>query len=111
MSPCLPRKAHVVADVGPTWRRHLHHIGYTAVGWPWGRISCTAGWRSRIPPCANTPNAGGQRLIQKAKDGDVAAAKILFERATGPAAALDFDLRLTELENQVFESHNKGRET
>jgi hypothetical protein len=50
-------------------------------------------------------------LIQKAKDGDVAAAKILFERATGPAAALDFDLRLTELENQVFESHNKGRET
>jgi hypothetical protein len=52
-----------------------------------------------------------QRLLQQAKAGDVASAKIIFERAVGPAEALDFDLRLTELENQVLESHNKGRQT
>ncbi len=52
-----------------------------------------------------------QTLTKKAKGGDVAAAKVLFERAAGPAAALDLDLRLTELENQILESHNKGRET
>ena len=51
-----------------------------------------------------------QALIKKAKKGDVVAAKIIFERTAGPAAALDLDLRLTELENQVLESHNKGRE-
>jgi len=43
-----------------------------------------------------------QTLIQKAKAGDVAAAKIIFDRAAGPAQALDFDLRLTELENRVL---------
>ena len=52
-----------------------------------------------------------RRLLQQAKAGDVASAKIIFERAVGPAEALDFDLRLTELENQVLESHNKGRQT
>jgi hypothetical protein len=43
-----------------------------------------------------------QRLVQKAKDGDVVAAKVIFERAAGPAAALDIDLRLTELEDRVL---------
>ena len=52
-----------------------------------------------------------QKLIEKAKGGDVASAKIIFERAVGPAEALDLDLRLTELENRVLESHNKKRET
>jgi hypothetical protein len=52
-----------------------------------------------------------RRLLQQAKAGDVASAKIIFERAVGPAEALDFDLRLTELENQVLESHNRERKT
>ncbi len=52
-----------------------------------------------------------KRLIQMAKKGSIAAAKIIFERGEGPPEALDFDLRLTELENQVLESHNKGRQT
>ncbi len=52
-----------------------------------------------------------QKLIQKAKGGDVASAKIVFDRAVGPAQALDFDLRLTELENQILGSDNKGRNT
>lgn len=54
-----------------------------------------------------------RRLIQQAKKGSVAAAKIIFERGMG-AQALDFDLRLTDLENQVLEfleSQNKGSET
>ncbi|MGA2620062.1 MAG: hypothetical protein ABSF26_20790 [Thermoguttaceae bacterium] len=42
-----------------------------------------------------------QRLLQQAKDGDVMAAKVLFERTAGPAAALDLDLRLSELEDRV----------
>ena len=43
-----------------------------------------------------------QALIKKAKKGDVVAAKILFERTAGPAAALDLDLRLAELEDRVL---------
>jgi hypothetical protein len=43
-----------------------------------------------------------KRLLQQAKDGDVASAKIIFDRAVGPAAALDQDLRLTELEDRVL---------
>ena len=43
-----------------------------------------------------------QTLISKAKDGDVAAAKIIFERGAGPAQALDIELHLTELENQLL---------
>ncbi len=49
-----------------------------------------------------------RRLIKKAKDGDVMAAKVLFERAAGPAQSLDLDLRLTELENRLLGS---GRDT
>ena len=52
-----------------------------------------------------------QRLLQQAKEGDVVAAKIIFERTAGPAAALAFDLRLTELENRVLGSDNKGTDT
>jgi hypothetical protein len=51
-----------------------------------------------------------QRLLQQAKDGDVASAKIIFDRAVGPAQSLDLDLRLTELENRLLGSDNKGRE-
>ena len=52
-----------------------------------------------------------QRLIKKAKGGDVASAKVLFDRAVGPAAALDVDLRLTELESQVLGMGDKGSDT
>ena len=52
-----------------------------------------------------------QALLKNPKNGNVVAAKIIFERTAGPGAALDFDLRLTELENQVLESYNKGRDT
>jgi hypothetical protein len=48
-----------------------------------------------------------QRLVQKAKDGDVAAAKVVFDRACGPAQALDFDLRLTEIESRLLESERQ----
>jgi hypothetical protein len=48
-----------------------------------------------------------QRLLQQAKDGDVASAKIIFDRAAGPAQSLDLDLRLTELENRLLESETK----
>jgi len=43
-----------------------------------------------------------RRLIEKAKKGDVTSAKIIFDRAVGPAAALDIDLRLAELEDRVL---------
>jgi hypothetical protein len=49
-----------------------------------------------------------QTLLQQAKDGDVAAAKVVFDRACGPAQALDLDLRLAELENRLLEL---GRDT
>lgn len=39
-------------------------------------------------------------LVTAAKAGDVQAAKLLLDRVCGPAAALDLELRLSELENQ-----------
>ena len=42
------------------------------------------------------------RLIQKAKGGDIAAAKVVFERALGPAEAYDVEIRLAELESQLL---------
>jgi hypothetical protein len=43
----------------------------------------------------------------RAKDGDVVAAKIIFERSAGPPQALDFDLQLVELKNRVLASEQK----
>lgn len=39
-------------------------------------------------------------LLTAAKAGDVQAAKLLLDRCCGPAAALDLELRLAELENR-----------
>lgn len=39
-------------------------------------------------------------LLTAAKAGDTAAARLLFDRTLGPAAALDVELRLSELERQ-----------
>ncbi len=39
-------------------------------------------------------------LLTAAKAGDTQAAKLLFDRTLGPAAALDVELRLAELERQ-----------
>ena len=50
-----------------------------------------------------------QTLISKAKQGDVAAAKVVFERGAGPAQALDIELRLTELENQLLSMSGRGK--
>ena len=44
----------------------------------------------------------------ESKKGDVAAAKMILERALGPAAeALDVEIRLTDLENQLPNSDQK----
>ena len=49
-----------------------------------------------------------RRLIEKAKKGEVAAAKMILERALGPAAeALDVEIRLTDLENQLPKAEQK----
>lgn len=37
-------------------------------------------------------------LLDAAKAGDVQAAKLLFDRCLGPAAALDIDIRISDLE-------------
>jgi len=42
--------------------------------------------------------AVARALLTAAKAGDTGAAKLLFDRTLGPAAALDLDLRLRELE-------------
>jgi hypothetical protein len=52
-----------------------------------------------------------QRLLQQAKDGDVASAKIIFDRAVGPAQAFDVEIRLTKLEDRLLRSEQKlGRQ-
>ncbi len=42
-----------------------------------------------------------KRLVDAAKDGDVAAAKLLFDRLLGPALPLDIEQRLKTLEERL----------
>jgi hypothetical protein len=52
--------------------------------------------------------AVARALVEKAKGGDVAAARVLLERVLGPAEAADIEGRLAELEADLAASRWKG---
>jgi len=48
-----------------------------------------------------------KRLTRQAKKGDVASAKVLFDRCMGQIQALDLDIRLEALETRVYKKGQK----